>query len=490
MAKALSTSNPTIRHNLIEYGLYDPNFHPQKINIDLDIETVRHLHDVDLLAVPALSKQFGVPEGPLRKWMKRNGIKMRSPNESQLAIPPKEELEAHYNTKTLFDIAPIYGVSIVTIKKWFVKLGITLRTHSETQKIKSPPLAQNEFIAQCNLVHVNKYDYSNMDYYRAGDQKTKIEIICPIHGPFMMFPIRHIYGEYGCPNCNDSLVSYKELEVLDFVKSLGFPDANKSSDWSSTNKEIDIYVPSKQMGIEYNGIYWHSELYKSKSYHIDKTLLAKENGIKLLHIFESEWIAKPDIWKSIITNKLGKNQNNIMGRKCVIGDVPRAECNIFLENNHLQGNDNSKVRLGLYHDNKLVSVLTLCKSRFNKNIEWEISRSCVSMNTSINGAFNKLLSHFIKTYNPGSIISYVNLRYGTGEFYGKNGFTFSHRSAPNYFYIRKGQYELFSRQKFQKHKLSTVLENYDPRLSEKTNMFNNNYLRIYDCGNDAWIWRK
>jgi hypothetical protein len=54
---------------------------------------------------------------------------------------------------------------------------------------------------------------------------------------------------------------------------------------------------------------------------------------------------------------------------------------------------------------------------------------------------------------------------------------------PNYFYIAKNQVRLESRNKYQKHKLVALLEDYDANLTESQNMFNNSYRRLWDCGN-------
>ena len=61
--------------------------------------------------------------------------------------------------------------------------------------------------------------------------------------------------------------------------------------------EIDIFIPSKNIAIEYDGLYWHSSNKFSgrtieKKYHLNKTEQCLKKGIKLIHIFENEWILK------------------------------------------------------------------------------------------------------------------------------------------------------------------------------------------------------
>lgn len=89
----------------------------------------------------------------------------------------------------------------------------------------------------------------------------------------------------GCPNC--CLVqSDPELEVAEIFSDF---EVIQSSRKIIPPYEIDIYIPELKLAIEFNGDYWHSIHFKPKYYHITKTLLAKQKGINLIHIFDSEW---------------------------------------------------------------------------------------------------------------------------------------------------------------------------------------------------------
>ena len=178
---------------------------------------------------------------------------------------------------------------------------------------------------------------------------------------------------------------------------------------------------------------------------------------------------------------MGKSER-IYARKCTVKEVSSKEAKEFLEKNHLQGACNSKVNIGLYSGNTPVSLMTFGKPRYNKQYEWELLRFCNALNTSVIGGAGKLLSYFVKTYNPSSILSYANLRWSTGNLYEKLGFTLKGTSSPNYFYFNE-DFILHSRIEFQKHKLKDKLENFDPSLTESENMYNNGYRKIYDCGN-------
>jgi len=277
-----------------------------------------------------------------------------------------------------------------------------------------------------------------------------------------------------CPICFPFLAGFsnKEKEVVEFIKSLNIDVVENYRDIF----EIDIYIPSLNLGIEFDGIYWHSDIYKDRDYHLDKTNYFKNLGIDIIHIFEDEWNNKQDIVKSIIKSRLGMFDRVIYARKTEIKEVPPVEEKEFLETNHIQGYIPSSVCLGLYYNNELVSLMSFGKSRFNKNYEWELLRFANKLNTKIIGGASKLF----KNINLTNIISYCDIRYFTGEIYRTLGFIEAESSKPNYYYTKNN--ERFSRIKYQKHKLKDLLENFDENLTEKENMFNNGFNRIYDCG--------
>lgn len=255
--------------------------------------------------------------------------------------------------------------------------------------------------------------------------------------------------------------------------------------------ELDFYIPNHNLAIECNGLYWHTEKFgkKNKNYHLNKTELCNEKNIQLLHIFENEWIdpIKQNIWKSIINNKLHKISNKIFARKCEIKNLSSDNVivNIFLNNNHLQGQCNSLIKLGLYYNNEIVSLMTFGKSRYDKNYEWELLRFCNKINTLVIGGASKLFKYFIENYKPKSIISYADKRYSNGNLYLKLNMQFIENTKPNYYYYKNCQ--IFNRISFQKHKLQKKLENYDSELTEWENMQLNGYDRIWDCGHLKFI---
>ena len=100
-----------------------------------------------------------------------------------------------------------------------------------------------------------------------------------------------------------------------------------------------------------------------------------------------------------------------------------------------------------------------------------------------------MLKFFIKTYDPKSIMTYADLRFGRGKCYAQVGFSFIGRTVPNYYYFKKNGDELESMMKYQKNKLVSS-KNYDPDLTEFDIMSRDGFLRLYDCGNNKYVWNK
>lgn len=302
-----------------------------------------------------------------------------------------------------------------------------------------------------------------------------------------LYVLRKNRGVNICTTCNplyNKKISYGQKELQDFITTLNIKyETNNRS--ILNGKELDIFLPDKNIAIEYNGLYWHSELFVDKNYHINKTNLCNDKGVRLIHIFEDEWLFKPDIVKSRIKNILGLTQNKIYARKCIIKEINSDLTREFLDNNHIQGNVASKIKIGLYYNNELVSLMTFAQSRTimgGKPNEYELIRFSNKLNTNIIGGASKLLKYFIKTYEPKKLISYADLRWSTGNLYNELGFKFIHNSKPNYWYVTNDK----RKHRYGYRKSILIKEGYDSNKSEHQIMLERGIHRIYDCGNKLY----
>lgn len=272
-----------------------------------------------------------------------------------------------------------------------------------------------------------------------------------------------------CPN-----ISNYELEISKFLKSLGIKYYNNNKKLIKPY-ELDFYIPEHKLGIEFNGLYWHSEYYKTPNYHLNKTELCEKQGIQLLHIFEDEWVNKQDIVKSILMNKLNLSKTKIFGRKTKVVQINNKEYSEFLKNNHMLGITKSSIKLGILYNNEIVSVMGFKKENINNN-NYYLNRFCNNLNVNVIGGADKLLKYFIKYYNPKLIISFADRRYSNGNLYERLGFKFIHYTKPNYWYCDFRNIVKYHRFNFRKNKIK------DNDKTEHEIMLENKIPRIYDSG--------
>lgn len=287
-----------------------------------------------------------------------------------------------------------------------------------------------------------------------------------------------------CHPYNPSYVSKQETEVYDFVKSITNNDVHRTDKSIINPFEIDIVVPTRKIAIEYCGLYWHSEVVKAKTtYHQDKFLKCQQKGYRLVTIFEDEWIKKQEIVKKRLRSILQVDEK-IYARKCQVKEIPNTIATEFIDANHLQGNSVFKIAIGCYYNDTLVAVMTFGKPRYDKKAQYELIRYC-STDTVVGGA-SKMFSFFVKKYNPDSIISYCDLRWGTGNLYQKLGFTkYAGIVRPSYSYT--DFVNRYHRSKFTKKRLCKTKD--DVFKTEKELANSMKLYRIWDCGQDKWVWK-
>ena len=358
-----------------------------------------------------------------------------------------------------------------------------LKCYNEQQK-----LTLNEWKEKSSIKHNGKYDYSKVNYV---DSKTKVIIICPDHGEFEQRADQHLFGE-GCPECAQELTSSKaEKDIYDYLKQINSDlEIQKNNRNIIFPKELDLYIPNYNLAIEFNGLHWHSEIFKEDNYHQEKFKECLNNEIRLVQIFEDEWLDKQDIVKDRLKNILGLTKHKIYARKCTIKKLENKDVRDFLNDNHIQGYCNAQVIYGLFYNTcfceELVSLMSFSKPRINlgrkqtsDNI-YELLRFVSLKDYSVIGGASKLLNHFIKEHKPQEIYSYCDLRWSQGNLYKTLGFEEVSISKPNYFYV--SGLKRLNRFKFRK---DILIKDYGcPQdITEKEFMRDiMKYDRIYDAG--------
>jgi endogenous inhibitor of DNA gyrase (YacG/DUF329 family) len=336
----------------------------------------------------------------------------------------------------------------------------------------------------------NKIDNSNYKLIECLD--TEYVIFCnncesKFNIQRQLYLKRERVNEEICINCNKVTKStYKsEKEIYSWIDEIykGEVLENKKID----GKELDIYIPEFNLGIEFNGLYWHSEFQKTKNYHLDKKIHFQKLNISLFQIWEDDWLYKKEIIKEMIKNRI-RLSDKIWARKCDIRVIDDNKLvRDFLEKNHIQGFVGSSIKIGLYNDGNLVSLMTFGKFRISMGQksgegEWELLRFCNLSGKSVVGGASKILNYFISNFNPNKIITYSLNSYSDGNLYEKIGFNFISETGVNYFWCKdKVRNYRFN---FRKDKLVSM--GYDPNKTEAEIMREIGYFKVWDAGSKKW----
>jgi hypothetical protein len=267
-------------------------------------------------------------------------------------------------------------------------------------------------------------------------------------------------------------------EIIEFIKEI-FPGevSINAREVLPSKKELDIYIPSKNLAIEFCGLYWHSaDIHNriTKAYHKEKYQECAQQNITLLTIFEDEWQVKQDIVKSIIRHKLNISSLPYLGARtttCCL--ISAQEAKEFLEKYHIQGNGPGSLMYGLRHNSNLVAV---CKVIERKG-ELIINRYATS--AVVRGGFSKILNHIVQ-HHKKPITTFADLRWSNGDVYIKSGFKVEKVLPPDYMYVSKGN--RIHKFNFRHSRLVKMLPNYDPQKTEVENCLEFGLYRVWDCG--------
>ena len=387
---------------------------------------------------------------------------------------------------------------IVTLRAQGYDFGSTFRGHKHTVETKALIGTKSSAWQQSRRQSVRSVMFPRIK--EAGlvllndvaDNKFKLGCnVCGyefIRNPQQFQPAK--FHSDVCPQCYPwKSRSLEEIEVYDFVKDI-LPnkqiiinDREMISEDDSI-RELDIFVPDFGIAIEYCGLYSHSELNNhGRWYHRTKLERCNKKDIRLITIFQDEWLNKKNLVKYMLKNAFHQIEQKIDARKCIIKEIPSEITNEFLNENHLQGRGRSNVRYGLYFNDELVSVMTFSDSEISRRLQgWEINRFCSKMGISVRGGASRLFSKFIQEHQPNKVTSYADLRWGTGDIYRILGFNYIGKTVPSYWYFQNNAVKRYHRYSLRKTK------DEDVNISEWHLRRNAGWNRIWDCGAAKWIW--
>lgn len=353
------------------------------------------------------------------------------------------------------------------------------KKENANQPRKSPEEFENDvFGVHGDLFSIKHETFTGVVY--------PVTAVCKEHGEFETIAEYLTRGTNPCPKCKK--FGGAEGEIRAFIESLGFTAIKDRT--ILEGKEIDVYVPEKSVGFEFNGLFWHSDAWPNAIHrHEHKTNLAASKGIALKHIFEDDWRDNKELVQRYIKQSLGIVTERVFARKCTVVELDSKTANTFLDNNHIQGKSSSQIHLGLKDDDTLVAVMQFSSNTSNRGKvvvgTYELTRYATSV--SVVGGASKLFKHFVKNWKPDQVFSFSDKSWFTGEMYLKLGFDKESEVPPDYKVIdrdvRKHK-SLFRRSSIQ----ARFGDKFDPKLSERENCHNLGLYRIYDCGKVKWLW--
>ncbi len=357
----------------------------------------------------------------------------------------KSNYYRQYNNQNFYD----------TRKEYFKTIGLDLISVTDS----------NEYNMLCDKGHTYSI-HNDVLYKRYHKYHTDICTVCnPIDGQ-----------------------SFGETDLYEYISSIYNGEIVRNIRSVISPYEIDIFLPEIGIAFEFNGIYWHSNLYLDRNYHQNKYKMCSDKGVSLVSVWEDDWNMKRDVVKSIIRNKIGMTKDRIYARSCKIiqlSDNKRSKN--FLIENHLQGDCKSNIKIGLEYEGELVSLMTFSKNRYGVGKlslgEYELSRYAVKKEVLVIGGASKILTFFLKNYEFTKLITFSDCDISDGDLYQKLGFDLIGIVKPTYYYIVDGKKD----QRFKGRKANLVKKGLlKDNETEFQCMDRMNINRVYNSGHKKW----
>lgn len=340
-----------------------------------------------------------------------------------------------------------------------------------------PPSTEG-FIKRAQSVHgVGRYDYSETECTGSGN---KVSIICPTHKKFEQTIYHHLNG-HGCPACA-GVNSKEEMELTEFIISLGFNTERKRFTENGVSREGDIVIESKKLIIEYNGLFWHSSYnHSSSTYHRDKRRLFEKLGYRSIMVWSDEWLNGREKVEDYLRAQLNLFDREVGGRKADLQKIDHHAASEFFADNHLQGGRILKDdHYGLFDAN---DVLVACASFANRNNKHELIRFAQKRGVRVAGGLGRLIRHW-RINNPSDVlVSFCDLDKFSGNGYSALGFTVpesNNLTLAHWFTVGGKNRE--NRQKYMKHNLPKLFGPVDMTKTAEEICKENGVYSVYGSG--------
>lgn len=248
---------------------------------------------------------------------------------------------------------------------------------------------------------------------------------------------------------------------------------------------IDGYCEALNLAFEYCGLYWHNEdspTPRGQSYHLSKMDACNKQGMRLITIFEDEWITRNTQVKSFLRSVVGNSDRKVFARKCKLKEISKEDARTFLDAYHIQGASNAPIGFGIFMSDELLGVMTFSKHH-RTNSGTVLSRLCFKDGVQVVGGASRLFSFASGNLKFTDVISWSDNRWSEGGVYKALGFVCDDTLRPDYTYFKKGKTCRISKQSQMKSKTGCP-----EGMTEKEWSRENGLSRIWDCGKIRWKW--
>ena len=487
IANELNLSRITVSRYLKELNL-------QRNPIEIPIEDILTLYNKNY-SINEIANHFNVSHSVIAKALKKENIQF-----SREKNIKKHFERTHQTLWPSIEQDLNNGHSKVTIaKKYKMRIDSVTRLMSRNNYVKQftgslEPLEQAFIEAQdlhgkqktTRLRYLNAIK-NYIEEHQTLPSKSNLAHVLDI-APITVFLYINTYqlNHLVSPTSQSNRVK----SVIQLLNHLSIRYELNNQTLLQNKQKIDIWLPDYNLGIEVNPVSTHTIDdpkwgFTSKTYHQDKSLQARKIGIALLHLYDDDFEDSRK-W-TVLTEQLScltKPKLKIGARSCTIKEINKQTAQDFLNCYHFQGADqSSRIKLGMYHGDKLIGVFTCGKSRYTTH-DWELYRYCVNPHYIVHGVFARFMRYFTDHYAKSgeNLISYMDLnkRMTVSNIYEREHFDYNGITSPNYIWVQRNTFEYLRR--YETTKKHLIEQGYDASKTEREIMRERGFYRVYDAG--------
>lgn len=318
-------------------------------------------------------------------------------------------------------------------------------------------------------VHDGKYAILKLP---EGAHDTVV-LACPKHGEFEQKAYSHLDG-HGCYTCGAHAAT-TQRGIAALIESWSVKVEHDDRKVLG-GKHIDIWAPELRIGVEYHGMHWHTED-RVGNKHREKWETAEKAGIRLIQMFDYEWLENPYAVEERLKALFGVSEVS-SARKLAVRSVPPSDACAFFTEVHTQGRGSTpSAAYGLFDGDTLVACQSFGKAARFKQPDWELYR--YASKGRVQGGFTRLLKAFIREHSPERIVSYCDLRWGNGTVYKNAGFVLDHITRPDYWYS------------FRDRRVERYAAQHRPKgQTEREWAEEHDYKKVLGVGHQRWVWTR